>query len=308
MNRCRAAAAAMGITGAAVAGLMLFSPAGQREMPVTVETCQVEVGSVEQVVALTGMLRYEVEYAAISPFTGVVAQVYVVPGERVEAGQPLFRLDEKTQMDTLTSGVRLLPAGGLEQAQLREAASILEGLTVRAAVDGIVQQVNITPYGGIAAGEPAMLLTGRKQTVRCSAVLCDAEALKEGMQARILHQGDVAAEGVVTHIGAAQANEAGQVICQVELLPDRRLQLPLGALVEAEIICFREQNVPVVPIQAITENETVWWVADGYSYEIPVQVMMADEMNCWVNLSAGTKVICDGSSPGEGKPVKEKAL
>ena len=62
-----------------------------------VRLCRVETGRVEQVLAAGGVVRYESEYAAIAPATGVVEQVYVRAGDRVRKGQALFRMNGEAQ-------------------------------------------------------------------------------------------------------------------------------------------------------------------------------------------------------------------
>lgn len=309
MNKVKASLAMLGITAAAV--VCLAAAAGQRQTPVRqVQTCQVTRGSVEQVLALNGALRYEMEYAAVSPVTGVVDAVYVQPGDRVHAGQALFRLNGQAQAQAVAAalaGGNSLPdiGAGLAASQLQQAAAQLEALTVRAGADGLVQQVQASPHAGLLAGTAAMLLSGEKQAIVCSAVLRDAEKLRTGMEARVVKDGVYITTARVTSIGPAQVSDStGQVLCQVTLTPAEDIALPLGAALETEIILQRQQQVTIVPVQALTERNTLWWVADGRSYEVPAQVLLADEVNCWVTLPEGTEVICGGQEPEEGQRVK----
>lgn len=314
MNKVKASLAMLGITAAAVVCMAVACGQGQRMAMCQVETCQVEIGQVEQVLVLDGSLRYEMEYAAMAPVTGVVEDVYVKAGEAVQAGQALFRLNDQTQVKTVSAALagqeRLPDVVGeeLTATRLQEAAAQLECLTVRAATDGLVQQVNITPYGGVAAGTSAVLLSGREQRIQCSAVLKDAERLHAGMEARIIKDGSVLTTATLESIGLAQVSQAtGQAVCQLSLVPKKSINnLPLGAAVEVEIILQKEEGVPVLPVETITSQDTVWWVADGRSYEIPVQVLLADEAMCWVNLPQGTRVIC-GGEVAQGQQVKEMA-
>lgn len=315
MKKVKASLAVMGITLAAAGG-MLGAAAAQGSAPteraVRVEMCQVQIGRVEQVLAASGVLRYETEYVAISPATGVVAQVYVRQGDYVQAGQPLFRLNGEVQAAAVSavlnqqgSYAAVLPVE-LPDVSLQEAAAQLDSLTVRAAADGLVQQVNIAPYGGVMAGTPAVALSGEKQCIQCSVVLRDAQEVRQGMQARIIKDGEVLTMATVAEIGPAQVSEVtGQTVCQVKLSPQESIRLPLGAMLEAEIILYGQESVPVLPLEAVTDSGMVWWVADGRSYEIPAQVVMADEVCCWVNLPEGTTVVCGGGETGEGQRVKE---
>lgn len=312
MKKVKASLMMLAVTAAA-AGAMLGAEATQRGMPAArVQTCQVELGSVEQLLAVTGVLRYEMEYAAISPATGVVEQVYVRQGDAVRAGQPLFRLNGEVQamaVSTALAGQGRLPEvvpAELTGVQLQEAAAQLESLTVRAAADGLVQRVSVTENGGVMAGTVAVALSGEKQSIQCSVVLRDAEKLRAGMEARIIRDGEVLTTAEVNSIGPAEVSSTtGQTVCQVCLTPREAIGLPLGATLEVEMILYGQQNVPILPLQAVTEAGTVWWVAEGRGYEIPAEVVMADEVCCWVNLPEGATVVCGGETPAEGQRVKE---
>lgn len=294
----------LGVTVAA-AGLMALG-AGKEAPASAVQTYRVALGNVEQVLALDGVLGYETEFAAVSPSAGVVEAVYVQPGDRVQAGQALFRLSGQGQAQAVAAAVSTSSAASigteLAQVQLQQ----LEQLTVRAAAEGLVQQVQVSPYSGVAAGAAAVLLTGEQQVIRCNAVLADGEKLSPGMQARVMHNGACLTCATVGSIGPAQASQTtGQTLCQVQLTPVDNLSLPMGAAVEVEIILESRQQVPVVPVQAITQGGTLWWVADGRSYEMPAQVLLADGVCCWVPLAEGTEVICNGDGLVEGGRVKE---
>lgn len=308
MNKVKASLGILGITLAAV--LCLAASSGRGAPVAQVQTCRVVLGTVEQVLALNGVLRYETEYAAITPQAGVVEAVYVHPGDRVQAGQALLRLNGKAQGQAvaalLSGGSSLGDMGaGLTQTRLQQAAAQLEALTIRAAADGLVQQVQVTPHGGVAAGAAAVLLSGEGQAIQCSAVLRDAERLRPGMQATILKDGTCLTTAVVAEIGPAQVNAGtGQVQCQVTLTPAECIDLPLGAALEVEIVLASRNQVPVVPVEALTERDTLWWVADGRCYEVPARVLLADEASCWVPLPEGTEIICGVEALAEGQQVK----
>lgn len=328
MNKVRATVWMAAVTAAAAA-LMTALPWAMRaaqptERAVQVRLCRVEAGRVEQVTAVTGVVRYEAERAAVSPATGLVEAVYVSPGDRVTAGQPLFRLSGTAQELAVSAAVSrqaesaALPVAAYEGAwagvsqaaawetdvALSEARLALSALTVRAASDGLVQQVLVTEEGGVAAGAVAVALSGEQQQIQCQAVLRDAEQLQPGMCARLLHDGQILCMARVESIGEARA-ENGQTVCQVNLTPEENLPLPLGAQVEAEIIRCASDNVPVLPVAAIGHGDTVRWVAEGRCYTAPVTVLLADEERCWVDLPLGTQVVLDAGETLEGQRVRE---
>ena len=310
MKKTKASLGVVGITLAAVCTLLAWG--GDALPAAQVQLCRVETGSVEQLLALSGTLRYEMEYGAISPATGVVAQVYVQQGDQVVSGQPLFRLGGEAQALAVSSALAGRSgwpdkvAANLGGAQLLEASAQLEALTVRAAADGRVQQVSVCENGGVMAGSVAMAITGGRQEVRCSAVLRDAEKLRQGMAARIIKDGEVLTTARVERIGPAEVNTTtGQTVCQVSLAAAETIELPLGAALEAEVILCGQEQVPVLPVQAVAEDGTLWWVADGRVYETTAEVLMADEVYCWVNLPEGTEVVCGGEVLFQGQRVKE---
>ena len=156
------------------------------------------------------------------------------------------------------------------------------------------------------AGSAAVLLSGERQAISVSMVLRDAERLRRGMKARILRDDAEAVMAEVTSIGPAQTSPStGQTVCEVRLTPEKSLPLPLGAAVEVEIILYGQENVPVLPVEAVTDAGTVRWAAEGRSWEIPVEVVMTDEVSCWVTLPVGTEVVCGGEETVQGQKIRE---
>ena len=78
MRKLKASYACVAITALVVA-VMLLLPQSRQEAPIAVQTAQVRLGSVERILALSGRVRYETEYAALAPAAGLVAEVYVSP-------------------------------------------------------------------------------------------------------------------------------------------------------------------------------------------------------------------------------------
>lgn len=296
---------------------------GEADRTVRVETAAVSKGTVERILALSGRVRYETEYGALAPATGIVAEVYVQPGQRVTAGQALFRMDGTTQEaavsaclargESVSAALPVEMNGTAEVLQSATAENLtasqlaLEALTVRAQVDGLVQQVNVTSHSGVAAGTLAMALSGEKQQVVVNAALRDAEKLQRGQRASILVQGAQQAMATVESIGAAVTDATtGQVTCEVVLSLDQSLDLPLGAQVEAEVELLRAENVTVVPLQAISETGSVWWVADGRAWETDAAVIAQDEVSAWVALPEGVSVVVNSAKElAQGQRVKE---
>lgn len=298
------------------------------ESPARVRVCEVTHGSVEQALCVTARVRYEAEYAAVVPCAGIVRQVYVSPGDRVRAGEALFRMDGTAQeaamaaalsaslavpaLDSL-GGAAVEASAALSQwsaqetdAALRQAETALSQLTVRAQTDGLVHQVDIAENSGVLAGTPAMALSGARQLLTAQVVARDASALRAGMTARVMEGSKILCAASVRSIGAVETDATtGQTVALVTLCPDEPLDLPIGAAVDVEIVLYGQQNVPTLPLSAVGEDGTVRWIADGRCYRIPVEVVMADEVSCWVNLPEGLRVVLSGGETVEGQRVRE---
>lgn len=329
VNKVRATGWMGAITVAAAAlmlgGAWLAQGAKPTERVAQVRVCRVTLGQVEQVTALRGVLRGAEERAALCPAAGVVAAVYVHPGDRVQAGQALFRMEDSVQTATLSAALQqelvntasawaeseslspLYQAAEMERQQsLTAAAAAMEQLTIRAAEDGVVQQVYAETGGLLTQGAPGVALSGEAQEIRCQAVVKDAQMLSPGMQARILDGETIVGEAVVSSIGAVEAVN-GQSVCAVTLTPCEMVDLPLGAAVQVEIIRQAARDVPVLPVEAISDGDTVRWIAEGRCYEMGVQSLMADERCCWVDLPVGTQVVLSGDATQPGQKVRVTA-
>ena len=329
MRKVRASLGVIAITAAAV-GLMLLLPwmtmsSLPTESPAKVQLTQVGIGDVERIIAVSGHIRYEAEYAALSPATGIVDQVYVRAGDSVSAGQALFRLDASAEEAALsaayaaqgsagTSAVAALAAlpaqanlaalSGLTAAE--ETQARLSAMTVRAQADGQVLQVSVSERGGVMAGTAAVLLSDTRQRVLCTAVLRDAEQVQAGQRARLLSGGVTACMATVRDVGPAQTDSlTGQTVAEIVLSPDENLPLPLGASVDAEIILAGQSTVTVLPVTALTDSGTVWWAAEGRLWETPVTVALQDEVSAWVSLPEGTLVVDHPAALLNGQRYRE---
>lgn len=325
MRRTRTTWCCLAVTAVAAALMTLLPGAGEAPAQ-RVATTRVSLGTVERVLALSGRVRYATEYAALTPVTGRVAEVYVTQGQRVYAGQPLFRMDGEAQEAAVMACLgKQAGTAGMDTAALPSAAqayldtettqelalsqAALNALTVRAQVDGLVQQVSVTAHSGAAAGSVAMALSGEEQRIAVTAAQRDAEKLQPGQRARILVKGEKQTWATVVSIAPAATDATtGQVTCEVTLSPDESLSLPLGAQVEAEVSLLRAQQVPTVPLTALTPEGGVWWVEDGRAWTAEHAVIAQDEVCAWVALPEGIQVVTSAAEPlTQGIRVKEEA-
>lgn len=308
MNRVKASLWLLGLTVIASAVLLALPGVTMSslptETPAKVTVARVSIGSVEQVLAVTARLRYESEYAALAPATGIVDQVYVQAGSAVAPGQALFRLNSDAQENAL-SALLAAPEAVQVSAALREASSLLGSLTVRAQAAGVVHQVSVAEHGGVTAGTPAVMLSTGGQVLMCSAVMSDAVKVSEGMKARIYYNEEILCNARVAGVGALETDmTTGQTVSRITLEPEDTLDFPLGTALDAEIILAACEEVPVLPVEAIDEAGEVWWVADGRCYRTQAGVILADEMSAWVTLPEGAGVVLRGDVV-EGQKIRE---
>ena len=290
------------------------------ETPARVRLAQVEYGDIEQLAVARGAVRYEQEYAAIAPVTGIVAEVYVEPGDRVTAGQPLLRLDASAEEAALAAAYSAqaeitaeasawpdgLPVSFLQDSTMAETQARLAAMTLRAAADGQVVDVTTGQYAGILAGSSAVLLCGGQQEIICDVAACDAADLRKGMRAQASANGCTPCTATVTRIGAVRTDAlTGQSVCEVALRPDSDLPLPIGAAVDVSISLYGRENAATLPVTALTEDGCIWVVSDHRCWKTPVAVLMQDEMRCWVNLPIGTAVVDQPGALIDGQRIRE---
>lgn len=301
---------------AAVCAVMLAGSAGvggavDEPMPVTL--CAVELGAVEQVLEAGGTVRGVEEFAVLYPASGTVAQVYVKPGDRVEKGQALFRMDAELQEQTVAALIKAeatpdeltkkasalldvsedaLDSRISGKISIEDAIRKLEAMTARAPTGGVVRQVNAARYGGGMAGSPAVSMSSEESKIVLHLVPCEAARVKAGMQARISVDGGEETSARVTQVGEAAADPiTGRMTHEVTLAPDARLNLPLGTQVDVSVILESVRDVPVLPSTVLTAERTVWWIADGRAWETPVDVVMQNGRECWVDMQQGLQVV-----------------
>ena len=289
MNRVRVSV--LMLAAAAAACVMIFSTAGG-EQTVRAKVAEVVSGDVEKVAVLTGRIRYADELVVLSSGAGLVSQVYVEAGQGVQKGEALFRL-EATEAEKLASAwiAASAAASELPYDAAPDVRSMLDAMVIRAPADGTIRQVTAAQGGAVAAGMPVAVMSSARQEIVCVAAEADARALSEGMWARLEAGGESYGMAYVAQIGHVEADVlTGRTQCQVVLKPEYNLPLPAGAALEVQVHLDGRVSVPVLPVEAITARNTVWWVCDGICTEIPVEIILSDEKHAWINLAEGTRV------------------
>lgn len=302
MGRRRLAMVVLAVTAGAVWAMLAFG--GREEAAVDARLVTVTRGDVQNVAALTGRVAFLDETLAYAAAPGLVEAVYVTEGERVAAGQALVRLDasayERAATAWIASG-ETLHETGLTAA---DAQSLLASTVVRAPVNGNVRQILTHESAAVAAGTPVVLLSSTEQAVVCIVAEADARSVRAGMEALLSVDGEAVGRAEVAQVGDITADAlTGRMVCDITLHPEQRLDLPAGAAVDADVFISGRDDVPVLPVEAVTERGTVWWVSEGRCTEIPAKIVLSDEMNVWVALPEGLTVAVGEFE--EGQRVRE---
>lgn len=259
------------------------------EEPVEARIVPVRREDVHQVVAITGRLTYADESYAYAREAGRVSKVCVQPGQRVAGGEALVRLDGAEQQDVISAFVSNSSEDMKVEARddISERIS-MENTVIRSLNACTVRQILVQENSLVAAGMPVARLSSNQQEIVCSVCRTDAESLEAGMWAWISADDEEMGHAEVASIGEVETDaESGMTFSAVTLRPEQHIDLPEGAVVDAEVYLAGSDDVLSLPVEAITERNTVWWVDQGRCTEIPAQIVLCDEMHAWVNLPEG---------------------
>ena len=297
MRRARWTGWMLTVTLAAVAGMLMLQNGSEKAVPARIAT--VTLGTVENVAALSGRVAFLEETMAYAAVPGIVEEVYVTSGQRVAEGQALLRLDasgaERAVSAWISAGKQVQGALSAEDAQ-----QLLDSTVVRAPENATVRQVLAKEHAAVAAGAPVALLSSTAQVIVCTVQEADAREVRPGMKAALAIDGETLCSAEVTEISDLTADAlTGRMVCQITLEPEKRLELPAGTAVDADVHLSGRENVPVLPVEAITERGTIWWVCDGRCTEIPAEIVLSDEMQAWVLLPEGLRVAVGEFTEGQ---------
>lgn len=266
--------------------MIAWSPA---EKQTEARIVYVQRGDVHQVVAITGKLGYTEEMYAAAPVNCSVARICTAPGQRVAAGEALIRFNTSTQEDAaaaMYSGLHDVMDLPSERFSGNTGMSVL-----RAEEPATTRQIYVQEGAWVTAGTPLIRLTSGEQEITCAVPTTDADEIVPGMWSWIYHDGESIGFAQVTETGETAADPtSGLTYIPVKLRPTQHLDLPEGTTIDAEIFLAGSDDVETLPVEAITERGTVWWISDGRCTEIPANVVLADEILAWVMLPEGLPV------------------
>ena len=269
------------ITGAMVSlGMHIFMPV---EEPASAKLATVERRDVHQVKAFSGVLEYADEQYVLAPTSGMISKICVQVGQRISADDALVRLDVPTFSQTNMLTNMLL-------SQISDADHVPQH-TVRSQSDYTVRQVLVKEGAVISLGSPLLRLSSSEQNIRCTVLSKDAEEIQPGQWAWIYTNGEKQGTATVISVGFEEVNTmTGFCERTINLAPTQHIDLSEGSLVDIEIFLAGSDHVLALPMEAITDRNTVWWVNKGRCTEIPAEIVLSDEMHAWVNLPEGLLV------------------
>ena len=89
-------------------------------------------------VAGAGMIEASTENIAIgTPVSGIVAAIYVTWGDRVNAGEPLFKIDDRDLQGQLPVAVAKVKESEATLAKTRNLLKVAEGLRIGSSISGV---------------------------------------------------------------------------------------------------------------------------------------------------------------------------
>lgn len=310
---------------------------------VTVRLAPIDRAGVTRVVRGTGVLRFKSEVDLSFKVGGVVAQVLVDEGARVQKGQLLARLDPtevsaalrqaeeavvKAERD-LARVERLHQAGAIPVSQRDDAGTAVR--LARAARDaaafnaqrsavfapeaGRIDRRAVEPGEIVSPGRPVFHMSGRSRgaVVRIALTDRDVLRLREGDPARVhldAHpDGDGALAATVAQIATSATPATGTFDVEVRLasLGDRLLS-GLTAKVEID---HAEPSLVAVPTAALVDGRgdaaSVFVLDDGKAKRVPVHVAFLSGTSAAVRgpLEGHQDVVSAGAATLEdGAPVR----
>ncbi len=265
-----------------------------------------ERADVFQTIGLQGQLSFVDERYILSTYTGYISDICVEEGQRVAKEEALIRFDADSQERVASAFVSGLDHSAeyfnIDNEWQR---SILAQSVQRADEDCTIRQILAKEQGRVMAGTPLLRVSGTAQEIRCVAAPADAENITPGMWAWISDKGECLCNAVVKSVEKRSDDTGvGQVVYLIRLEPSQNIDYEEGANIQVDIYINGSNDVVSLPIEAITDRDTVWWISDGrICTEIPARIILCDEKRAWVDLPEGISVAVGEYT--EGKMVVE---
>lgn len=272
------------------------------EDPVDARVVQVERGDVHRVIGLTGYISYMDESFVLSPTNGIVTQISVESGDRMSEGETLARISSAGSQTAMAIYAAAVDAMNVFEDGYKKPYTAVPTLAIRMEGDKTVRKVLVKEGDTVTVGSPIALISSNQQVVICTVTNADLKTLASGMWAWITTEAaETLGQAYIHSIGEVTTDTlTGLKMAEVTLIPEKHIEMDAAEVVNVDIYLAGSNDVPTLPVEAISDRDTVWWVTDeGRCTEINAEIVMTDEMLAWVNLPEGLKVAVGEFSEGQ---------
>ncbi|MBE5809630.1 MAG: efflux RND transporter periplasmic adaptor subunit [Clostridiales bacterium] len=274
--------------------VLLVIPAGcnRTNARVNVEIVRTERADVFNTIGFIGQLGYVDERYILSRTTGTIDEICVEEGQRVAKEEALVRFGGNGQEEAVSALVAEMEKIPLNLKQDAEwANAVLTNSVQRSDADCTIRQILVKDQGTVVTGTPMLRVSGTAQEIRCFASQADAEKVMPGMWAWIAAKGQKLGTAFVQSVEKQTDGTTGQIIYVIKLSPEQNTELHEGSSIDVDVYVSGSHDVISLPVEVITDRETVWWVSDGgICTEIPARIVICDENRAWVDLPEGIHV------------------
>ena len=279
------------------AGIILTMVTNSRETITEARFARVERADVRKNIPIYGTLVYAEENIISAQAPGVASHVYVQTGDRVGEQAALIRMDTAYVEEALAV---CSAVWGRMEVQPDLVNWDIPARVIRAENACTVREVYVEEGSLVAVGTPLLRISSHLQRVTCTAAPQDAEWITAGMLAWLSAEEEKLCLAAVESVSEATADPVtGMQVMTIVLIPEKEIELPEYAVIDADVYLAGSDDVLSLPIEAITQRDTVWWVCDERCTEIPAEIVLYDEMRAWVQLPEGMTVAIGEFQEGE---------
>ncbi|WP_205479052.1 efflux RND transporter periplasmic adaptor subunit [Sphingomonas arenae] len=269
------------------------------QRPVEVTGTRPTIGPAMEVIYATGFVEPRRPVEVSSRITAPVVELYVEEGQRVTPGQPLVRLDDVDQRQTIaqlaaqtrsaeqdegrtlalyrqgfaSAAARDRVVTAAQSARAAEAAAWgrLAQFTIRASIPGVVLRREVEP-GDLATPSRTLFQIGDPALLRVTATVDERDIPRVRAGAEAIMSSDAypgrTFKGRVYEV--TPGGDPSQRSFRVRIAPDPGVVLPVGLTLEVNIVSTVKHGALLLPANAIKGGK-VWAVDDGRARQIDVR-------------------------------------
>ena len=305
------------------------------QRPIEVSGTRATIGPAMEVVYATGFVEPRRPVAVAARITAPVVELFVDEGDRVSPGQPLVRLDDLDQRQTIAqlaaqtlsaeqdearavalhrqgfaaTAARDRAVAAARSARAAEAAARarLGQYTIRASIPGVVLRRDVEP-GDLATPNRTLFEVGDPTLLRVTATVDERDIPRVRIGAEAIMSSD-AYPGRTFKGRVAELTPGGnpdQRAFRVRIIPDGATALPVGLTLEINIVTSTKNRALLVPAAAVRGGK-LWVAEDGSARQRSVRMGVegADKTEILNGLPRGACIITSpGDELSEGRRVR----